>query len=142
MSSFSDPLDVRRVGSSHIVLLRDMTAYVDRQGTRSHYTARRGFRSDGASIPLPVRFLAGHPFGESLRAAVIHDVCYSTHPCSRADADYAMFVLSGVEGVSLFRRCIIWAALRLGGWWAWRSSPQIPDRIVNAQVLEQGGPEA
>ena len=107
---------------------------------RNYVTVPAGFRSDGASIPWPLRFLAGHPFGSCLRSAVIHDWIYSRNLGTRRKADRVMFTAMGVEGVSMFRRCIIWAAIRVGGWRAWRTSPLIPDRIVTAAVLEQGGP--
>lgn len=147
MSDFTGPLDVRRVGSSHAVILRDLTFYYDVRGRWGHaerhlFTVPRGFRTDGASIPWPLRFLAGHPFGTAIRSAVLHDWLYSQHLCTRGQSDRIMFVSMGVEGVSMFRRCIIWAALRVGGWWAWRTSPKIPDRIVTADVLDAGGPRA
>ena len=139
MSSFTGPLDTRRVGK-HVVLLRDLSFYLDNQPDGRTITAPKGFRSDGASIPTMLRWLAGHPFGDALRSAIIHDHLYCTHLVDRSMADRIMRHAMVVEKVGFIRRWLIWSAVRCGGFWAWRKSPTIPHRHIPAELLDAGWP--
>ena len=79
-----------------------------------------GFLSDGASIPR-VFWGIFSPFGEYLKAALVHDFLYSKDstdlfPCDRLTADLifkeAMFNI----GIGWLQRGIIYRAVRMGGW--------------------------
>lgn len=79
-----------------------------------------GFLSDGASIPRAFWSIFS-PFGEYLRAAIVHDFLYSKDsddlfPCNRKTADLifkeAMFNI----GIGWLQREIIFRAVRMGGW--------------------------
>ena len=81
-----------------------------------------GFRSDGASVP---RFFwrVVFPPGDALalRAAILHDYVYRTHPegWSRADADRLFLAVMILDGVPVRRALMAWAGVRIGGGKAW-----------------------
>ena len=89
---------------------------------------------DGYSITVPARFvtdLVSRPWISALLVerwgkhgpwAILHDFGYWTRIRSRADMDRIYLEGMKASGVSLAKRRTIWAALRLGGWWAWRNN--------------------
>ena len=82
-----------------------------------------GFETDGASIPRFYRWRFD-PFGKWIRAAVIHDWLYSnvaayTH-IDRKASDVAFRDLMKRECVCCWTRTVIYYAVRIGGWLAFR----------------------
>ena len=53
-------------------------------------------------------------------AAVIHDYLYQHPDRSRRDADEIFLEAMGVLGIARWRRCAMWAAVGVGGHWAYR----------------------
>ena len=84
-------------------------------------TAQAGSQSDFASVPrLPLSYLlAGNTAHAS---AAIHDHLYRTvpHICTRRQADLVFLEAMKVEGVPLWRRELMYAAVRVGGFRSWR----------------------
>lgn len=82
-----------------------------------------GFVTDFASVPrLPLAYLlAGNTAHE---AAVVHDYLYQTHLTDRQTADRILLEAMEVTGVALWRRRIMYRAVRFCGWWPWRSGPK------------------
>ena len=81
----------------------------------------RGYRTDGASIKTRVgRFVVGHPWGEYLPAAIVHDILYETEALPRADCDRCFLDLMAALGVPWWKRRTMHAAVRVGGWVPWR----------------------
>ena len=79
-----------------------------------------GFVTDGCSIPR-VLWPLGHPLGTAFPAAVIHDWRYVEQAMTRWAADREFFVnLCELCRYGRARARVMWAAVRLGGWWAWR----------------------
>lgn len=140
MSSFTAPLDTRRDGDE-VILLRDLVFYLSDEMTGEPIEVPLGFRSDGASIPWMLRWFAGHPFGSSLKAAIVHDWVFRseagreqlerTGPLTRAHAAHVMDVAMRVDNVHSFRRRVIWSGLRIGDWLAWRKS-------LGTAVIDEG----
>lgn len=143
MSSFTSPLDTRRDGKD-VILLRELVYYVLEEGGPA-IKVPLGFRSDGASIPLPFRVLVGHPFGASLKAAVVHDWIFrsgtgriqltSAGPRTRRFAARVMLEAMKVDNVGLVRRWLIWFGLRIGDWIAWRKS--LGTAVIDAGVVDE-----
>lgn len=140
MSSFTGPLDTRRI-NGHVVLLQDFTfwweiSYGWGVKKRHEVTVPKGFVCDGASVPYRLRWLAGHPFGELLRSAVVHDWIYHVHQdndgesLSQREADYAFRKAMTVEGIGWFRKPLVWATVRLFGFRAYRESFKHTGRII------------
>ena len=80
---------------------------------------RRGFLTDGASIPRPVWPLVGHPFQVPLLAyALPHDADYAAELFTRQECD-RRFLEGMVEHIGFAKRNTIWTAVRGGGGVPW-----------------------
>ena len=87
--------------------------------TLGRSTVPAGFVFDGVSAPWIIQWYAEDE-GEGLPAAIIHDYHYSTHGVERWQADeefWANLILTGVRPAKAW---ILWAGVRIFGWWAWR----------------------
>lgn len=144
MSSFTAPLDTRR-DRDEVILLRDLVFFFSDSKTGAAITVPLGFRSDGASIPWLLRWIAGHPFGASLKSAVVHDWIFRSHdgrdqlaatgPRTRRHAAQLMSVAMRVDGVHPFRRRVIYLGLRIGDMYAWRRS--LGTAMIDDAVVEE-----
>lgn len=90
---------------------------------RGDLTVPAGFESDGASVP---RFFWRWVFPpgdtHAIRAAILHDYVYRTHPegWTREDAD-KLFLWTLIEdGVPAHHAVRAYLGVRLFGWIAWR----------------------
>lgn len=102
----------------------------------------RGFRTDFASVPrLPVAYLLTANCGHE--AAVLHDWAYTTHFVTRAKADALFAEALKVGGEPAWRRGLMWAGVRIGGWGPWDAAGQHqPEPLVAGIVdyLHPNGP--
>lgn len=81
-------------------------------------TVPAGFVTDGASVPR-ILWPIFNPFGEYFRAAVMHDFLYSTAgDCSRFLADSLFREAMKELGVPIWRRVVMYYAVRAFGWMA------------------------
>lgn len=80
-----------------------------------------GFETNLASIPRVAKWIYDND-GDHHDAAIVHDHIYYTRPvwCSRALADAIFKEAMRSRGVGFTKRWTMWAAVRLGGWIAWR----------------------
>lgn len=100
-----------------------------------------GFLTDFASVPrLPVAYLLTANRGHE--AAVLHDWAYSTHFVIRAQADDLFAEALEAGGEPAWRRGLMWAGVRVGGWWAWEAPGQRQPEFVQGVIddLHPGGP--
>lgn len=94
-------------------LIEDFS-YIDPKG--KEWTAKKGYETDGATIPPVFWPIIGGPFEDNYReAAVIHDwYCYKkTEPWR--DVHRILYYASRAGGVSEIKAKIIYAAVRIGG---------------------------
>lgn len=92
-------------------------------------TVPAGFRYDGESIPTALHAIAP-PFGQSRRAACVHDYLYqhagwqredgTWEPVTRKQADEVYLELALLKGLPQWRALMRYRVLRLVGWAAWR----------------------
>lgn len=82
-----------------------------------------GFVTDFASVPrVPLAYLvAGNT---AHKAAVVHDFLYQTQPCRRETCDKIFLEAMAAIGVPLWRRRIMYRAVRSFGWIPWKSGPE------------------
>ena len=77
-----------------------------------------GFTCDFASVPrLPLAYLLAG--GTATKAAVIHDWLYWNNGCTRAQADGVFEEAMKVTGIPLWRRKIMYWAVRMGAGSIW-----------------------
>ena len=90
-------------------------------GTERAVEIRRGFRTDLASVPRLLWPLVP-PFGRYSMAAVVHDFLYAQggREADRCQADWAFYHLMVALGVRPWRRVLMFLAVRLFGWRAFR----------------------
>ncbi len=86
-------------------------------------TIRKGFHSDGCSVPRVFWIAIGHPLDiDYMKEAFLHDWLYYTQPCSRIMADKILYdEIKKAGRVGWFRRRWIYRGLRIGGWAAWNN---------------------
>lgn len=107
------------------------------EGNRDEWLVPVGFTTDLASVP---QFLWSMfpPFGNYTTAAIIHDFLYeerplSRHPAggyepiSRKDADGVFLRIMKEEGVSWWRRRVMYRAVRTFGWTYWQKRYGVKD---------------
>lgn len=81
-------------------------------GRRDTFTVPVGFRTDFASVPRLVTWLLPR-YGVYTRSAILHDFLWRTGATSRADADGIFRRSMRETGVTVPRRWMMWAAVRL-----------------------------
>lgn len=136
MSAFRTGLAMERdgqPGSGEWVLLKALVYYSDILGRE--VTVPTGFRTDLASVPrLPIVFLLTGATADE--AAVVHDYLYTTREVSRSVADAVMREAAAVMGTPAWRRQLMWAGVRLGGWAYWKKpTASVPDSAVADQEV-------
>lgn len=86
------------------------------QGAVQTFTVPVDFRTDFASVPRAVVWLIPR-YGAYTRAAILHDYLCRTGVVGRADADGLFRRCLREFDVSVPRRWMMWAAVRLGSRW-------------------------
>ena len=81
---------------------------------------KKGFITDGASIPRAfwVFYTPENPLW--LGAAVVHDALYASELVSRSFADEELRRAMKLEGNNAVRRNIFWSGVRMFGWLTWK----------------------
>jgi hypothetical protein len=126
LSGFSDPLVVELLtaerGGRITAKLLQAFSYMPKEPGALTIIVPEGFVTDFASVPWGFWNLEP-PLGEAGRAAVVHDYLYETKGLdgrySRAESDGVFRDALGELGVALWKRNLLWAAVRLGGRSGW-----------------------
>jgi hypothetical protein len=116
-SVFETPLDTRAVEGGYTLLapLRYYSALLDET-----IEVPTGFFTDFASVPRVARvFITGH--GKDRWAATVHDYLYSIG-YHRKTADEVFLEAMASSGVGLFKRRLMYRAVRTGGWMFYESN--------------------
>lgn len=120
MSRFTKILLVSPLADGRTWVLRDEFGYdVGAEGSGDTIDVPVGFLTDFASIPRILWWLFPK-WGRYGNAAVIHDFCYWEQRRSRRRSDEIFLEAMGVLRVERLTRTILFWAVRLFGWWAWR----------------------
>lgn len=82
-------------------------------------TVKKGFITDGASIPKIAWSLIGGPFGEYAYAAFVHDFSYCYKLFSRKVCDKIFKNAMKDLNVEWFKRNVMYWAVRMFGWIGW-----------------------
>lgn len=88
-------------------------------------TALHGMPTDGSSIPKVMWNVIGSPFvGNYVRSSIIHDALYTSQGLGKLNknqVDSLFLEMMKIEGVSWWKRTLMYWAVRLGGAKAWNS---------------------
>jgi hypothetical protein len=103
----------------------------------SGYTirVRAGYSTDGASIPRLAWRLIGHPWGQYLPAAIVHDILYETEIWDREMADQCFRDLMQWLEVPAWRRALMYRAVRTFGGPTWAKHTEA-SRTIAREFLE------
>ena len=102
--------------STKAYLLKDLIVEFD----GLQFTVKKGYKTDGASIPFIFWAFNLHPYqADTLTPAILHDIFYETELYSRASADNNFLFLMRNNGVSPLKRALFYIAVRLFGWIVW-----------------------
>ena len=140
MSEFTKILNVSPLGDGHNwILLEEFNYYDDRVigNTNEYYWVgvEPKFMTDFASVPPIFRSLVSK-WGKHGNATVLHDYLYWTQQCTRKEADDIFRDGMKVMEVRAWRRFLIYWAVRLGGWGAWRGNIQKKKQGWNRVALK------
>lgn len=130
MSRFTAPLRVQELDDGRTwVLLDPLVWEVGHLGSGDVVTVPAGFVTDFASVPTIGLVFTDGRTGRHTRPAVLHDWLYwagqhgmTERPWTRRAADREFRIAMTACGVPRWRRWGMWAAVRVGGWWAWRGN--------------------
>lgn len=120
MSSFTTPLIVSPLPDGRRWKLhRAFTYHIGSRYSNDCVRVSANFITDFASIPWV--FWTFLPYwGKYGKAAVIHDYLYQNHSRTRKDADSIFHEAMLVSGTMKWKATILYWAVRLFGWSAWR----------------------
>ena len=93
-------------------------------GGKPTITVPWGFQSDGASVPRAFwRLIFPKGDEKALRAAIIHDWIYRTHPAgwTKAEADKLFYELLKADGVPTWRAWLAYQGVKWFGHIAWNT---------------------
>ena len=119
MSSFTEPLVVRKIDSHLWMTERAFSYDVGWEGNDEKVTVPVGFRTDFATVPWGL-WNVFPPDGEYSQAAVLHDYLYYVQVYTRYKSDLIFYEAMGVLGVPGWRRSMMYMAVRMCGWLGWR----------------------
>lgn len=118
MSSFTNPLIVEKVGERLWKIYRELIYYVGEENSADIIIVPVGFQTDFASIPSLFWTLLP-PDGGYSAAAVIHDFLYFTQTRTRLASDRIFLEAMQVLKVNVFKRLIMYRAVRTFSWIPW-----------------------
>ena len=90
---------------------------------RYRFRTPAAFRTDLASIPRLLRWLIPQ-IGRHIQAAIVHDLLYrrpsTRQGLTRAQVDKMFLDAMKFLGVPLWKRQLMYAGVRVGGWASWK----------------------
>ena len=126
MSEYTKILKVSPLGDGDNWILLEDFKYYDEEilGNEEEpfwITVPPKFMTDFTSVPPILRSLVSK-WGKHGNATVLHDYLYWTQQCTRREADDIFRHGMKVMNVNRLRAFLIYWAVRLGGWNAWRGN--------------------
>ena len=118
MSSFTDPLVVKKLKGGMWEVAREFEYHVGVEGSDNRIKVPIGFKTDFASTPR-LFWMILPPDGQYTQAAVLHDYLYNLQDRPRATCDAIFLEAMKILGVPLLRRRIMYRAVRMFGFMPW-----------------------
>lgn len=103
---------------------RDYELYEDLiyENDNHYYIIKKGFITDGASIPSLFKFFFDNFQGNYTKSAILHDILYRTNLIDRKNADNLFLEGMRILNVSIFKRFFLYLGVRAGGWYSYYSN--------------------
>lgn len=115
---FSGKTVLERINSDTYVLRDELTF----ENSKYKVTIKPGLLTDGASIPKVFWSIIGCPLnGRYVGSALIHDGLYASHTLSKEESDLLFLDMMKHNKVSLWRRKLMYWAVKFGGGSAYNS---------------------
>jgi len=119
MPSFNKPLIVKKINGRSWEIVETFKYFLFDPPGGSFVRVPNGFITDFASVPRPLWAIIP-PDGKYTQAAVLHDYLYQKKFFSRKRCDMVFNEAMKILGVPLWKRRVMYRALRIFGWIAWR----------------------
>lgn len=133
------PLTVTQVSPTQWRIEREVTFHVGQKDSGDVIIVPNGFVTDFASVPWPASMLIPLS-GRHNMAAVVHDFLYSllgeiqspNNMKKRTRAECDRIFLQALEAckVNIFKRQIMYRAVRLGGWAPWNHHKRVAEKSL------------
>lgn len=113
--------------SRHAELVEDFTIKVN----DAVFTLRKGFDTDGASIPRFLWWFTNPWDSQVVCGAFVHDALYWSRRTSREVADAVFYAIMKKYGASFPKRFTIYLAVRCFGWIFYNFSKRPSKRMID-----------
>lgn len=119
---FLTSLSLQVIGEQNYLLINPLL-YRDKE---YFITVSAGFDFDGVSIPRILWSLVGSPMtGGYQRSACLHDALYASQLFPRDVCDKIFYEAMKAEGVNKIKAYTLYKAVRIGGYFAYKSKDEI-----------------
>lgn len=137
MSQFTAPLLVTPLddGKSWVIVTEDFSYDVGAEGSGDSVDVPQWMVTDFASVPRVVWWFAA-PWGKHGHAAVVHDAGYYLQRRPRADYDTIFLEAMTVLEVNLFKRQVMYRAVRWFGHRAWSSNAKRNEKNPGWKIVD------
>jgi len=120
MSSFTDPLIVKKVGERTWEIMKAFEYHVGAEDSNEVIKVPVGFVTDFASVPQ-FAWIIIPPDGSYTQAAVLHDYLYHIKAYTRKRSDEIFYEAMAVLEVKWWKRKVMYFSVRLAGWIPWKN---------------------
>ncbi len=123
MSSFTKNLSIEPISKKLWRVNKAFEYHVGSENSGEVIQVPEGYETDGISIPRFCWVIVGHPLsGEAVQASVIHDFLYQYGLYDQKRSDEIFLEALIVLKVSVWKRQIMFQALRMFGFVAWNNA--------------------
>lgn len=121
-------VDFRRLGEDQYQILNDITVFI---APATPVVLYKGSVTDFASIPKLFHILIDKDDNAIAIASLVHDALYKSEWVSRRVADGILLQLMKYRQAPLWKRVMVYAGVRMGGWVVWLKHNK--DEVMHAQ---------
>lgn len=118
MPKFTEPLIVKKLKGGLWEVADGFEYHVGKKNSDDVIQVPKGFKTDFASVPRPFWMILP-PDGQYTQATVLHDFLYNIQDRKRVACDAIFLEAMGVLGVQLWKRRVMYRAVRMFGWLPW-----------------------
>lgn len=109
-------IEFRRLGQDKYEILKNVTVFI---APATPIVLYKGSITDFASVPKIFHFLIDKDDRSIAIGALVHDALYQSEWFSRGVADSILLMLMKYRQAPLWKRWMVYAGVRLGGWVVW-----------------------